>query len=269
VVEVATGLELWRVADGSRWGHTAFAADGRTLAVGGLRTRLVDWWTGQERLPLPAAGLDAVLVAFAPDGGRLASVGSGVDGATVVIWDVADATRRPPRGKVATKEDMDGWCAALLGVDAGAAYRAAAALADVPDQTVARLRKLAAATAPPSPADVACWLADLDHKRFAVREKAMKALLGADAAEQVEAALAQGTSLEKKRRLEQVLAVLRARPASAATLFAIRGVLVLEWLDTTEARALLREFATGDGRARLTQEARLALQRLTGKGVAP
>jgi hypothetical protein len=207
---------------------------------------------------------------FSPDGKRLASVGRGAEAATVLIWDVADATHRPPARKNAGANEVAAWCAALVDGDAEAAHRAAWALTAAPEQAVRRLKELAAMQKLPRPEEVQRWIAELDHTRFAVREKAMRELSRLDdVAGAVEAALKDPVSLEKRRRLERVLTVMRNRPASVAQLFALRGVLVLERIGTAAARDLLRQFAAGDVDPRLTQEARGALRRLAGRPLTP
>jgi hypothetical protein len=162
-----------------------------------------------------------------------------------------------------TAAEVKDWCAALARGDAEGAYRAAWALTEAPAQAVPHLNEMAVALKTPPRGEVLRWIEELDHKRFAVRERAMRQLTALDdAAEVLEAALKGNMSLEKRRRLQQVLKAIRTRPAAPVRLFAVRAVLVLERIGNDPARALLREFASGEPEARLTQEARAALRRL-------
>ena len=104
---------------------------------------------------------------------------------------------------------------------------------------------------------------ELDHERFATREAASRELQqhGDAARPELEKALARpGVSLEYRQRLEQILGQL-ARPTGEC-LRDLRAIEVLERLGTPNARGLLRDLATGDPAARLTREAKLALDRL-------
>jgi hypothetical protein len=58
------------------------------------------------------------------------------------------------------------------------------------------------------------------------------------------------------------LQTLRKRCVDPGTLFAVRGVLVAEQIGCTKAQELLREWAKGPAEARLTVEAKSAVERL-------
>jgi hypothetical protein len=84
----------------------------------------------------------------------------------------------------------------------------------------------------------------------------------ADLGENVEPALRQAatraTSLELRRRIEQLL----ARLPSAKDMQMLRAIEVLEHIGSSDGRQLLRRLAAGIPEARLTQEARASLARL-------
>src|SRR5262249_4989101 len=106
------------------------------------------------------------------------------------------------------------------------------------------------------------WVADLDTKRFTVREKAVREMDAAcDRAElALRKALADGKpTLELRRRIEHLLA--RLSPASPEVLRLLRALEVLENIGTPEARKLLEKLAGGVSGARLTREAKAALAR--------
>jgi hypothetical protein len=70
-------------------------------------------------------------------------------------------------------------------------------------------------------------------------------------------------SLEIRQRVQTLLTAIPAEER-----FAIRSVRVLEQIATPETRKLLEDLAAGEARARLTEEARLALTRLRRQGTS-
>jgi hypothetical protein len=73
--------------------------------------------------------------------------------------------------------------------------------------------------------------------------------------------LAEKPSLEMRQRIQQVLSKLEPS-ASAERLRALRAIQVLEYAGTAEAKEHLRTLAKGIPDARLTCEAKAALDRL-------
>src|SRR5262249_15972950 len=115
-------------------------------------------------------------------------------------------------------------------------------------------------------------VADLDSDLFAVRQKATQAL--EDLGELAEAVLRKARegqpSLEKRRRLDQLLEKLEKQPITAERLPSLPPVQVLDPLGTPEARKVLETVAGGAAEARLTREARRTLERLARRpGAAP
>src|SRR5262249_2861542 len=111
---------------------------------------------------------------------------------------------------------------------------------------------------------------DLDSPRYRIREAALRELktLGSSAAPALAAGLVNGPSLEVQRRIERLLAAVRA-PASLVPegdpLRAYRAVLVLERIGSREARAVLESLTRGAPAALLTRHARATLERLARK----
>jgi hypothetical protein len=106
-------------------------------------------------------------------------------------------------------------------------------------------------------------LADLDGDSFEAREAAVKRLkeLGLQAEPALRAALQAKPSLEQKRRIEALLAELVVvPPPTPEELRQLRAVIVLERIDSPEARHLLEELAKGPQSARLTRQAMAALR---------
>ena len=110
------------------------------------------------------------------------------------------------------------------------------------------------------------WIAELDDKLFAVRQKATADLAGH--AEQAEPALrralARTPSLEAARRMERLLvqfSVGEIQPG-ADLVRTVRAMEVLERIGTAEAQAILANLAKGAADAWVTREARSSLERL-------
>jgi len=154
----------------------------------------------------------------------------------------------------------------LVSDDAGQAFRAVVALAAAaPKEAVALLKEH---LKPVAPADARCvekLLADLDSDTFDVREKAEKdlALVADQASDALRKALESSPSSEVRRRLQALLEQQgpTGRPAAEA-LRQVRAVEVLERVGTPEARQALEALSRGVAGARVTREARGALDRL-------
>src|SRR5262249_54099418 len=120
----------------------------------------------------------------------------------------------------------------------------------------------------PDPESVRRLLADLDSDRFQVRQKTTAELeqLGELILPAVEQALRAKNNLEKELRVKSLHE--RFGPGnllggSPEQLRQLRAVEVLEKAGGAEARELLRRLAVGAPAARLTREARAALERLS------
>jgi WD40 repeat protein len=282
-------LNLWRTGDGklarrfpvargtrdNRFvGCVEFAPDGRSLATGeGSRTGLVTVYevaTGKVRRQLPGH-LDAVTaVAFSADGSRLVS---GSLDLTALVWDLGG--RAELAGRALTADELQSLWSDLADEDAAKAYRALRLLAAAPRQAVPFLKEHLKPAPVPVPAGrLEKLLADLDSERFVVRSQANTDLeaLGELAEAALQKALAQSPSLEKKRRVEALLAKLaqpwtRFRPAPQ--LRQLRAVEALERAGGPDAEALLRELSRGAPDAWLTQEAQASLRRLARRSARP
>src|SRR5262249_7566593 len=114
---------------------------------------------------------------------------------------------------------------------------------------------------------VAKLLAELDAERFEVREQASQELegLGVLAVPALRQALAGRPSAGAKRRLTGLLEEVAAARPTPEEVRAIRVVEALEQAGTAAARRLLTDLAGGAPEARLTREAKEALQRLPRK----
>jgi hypothetical protein len=145
--------------------------------------------------------------------------------------------------------------------DASKAYLAFWTLANRADQSVPFITKaLAWPRSAEAAAQVKKWIRQLDADGFEDREGAMREL-----ADHMEAAvgplkdeLEMAASPEVRRRIEQLLASVKDKPATATR--AETAVRLLRYADTAEARQWLAEFAKGDEGAPLTEPARRAIE---------
>jgi hypothetical protein len=197
-------------------------------------------------------------LAFSPDGKTLASGGADT---MVLLWDVPGTLDSDPR---AAQRLQTAW-QNLASKDAAKAFDTIGRLIINPEQAVPLLREHLRPV--PDTADakqVARLLADLDSDQFTVRDKAMKQLRQLD--ERIEPSLRQAlqgkTSLEARKRIEELLEGIRTSGTSPEKLRPLRGIEVLEYIGTPEAKQVLQKLATGASNARLTREAKVALDRL-------
>jgi hypothetical protein len=260
---LSTGKERRRIEKAGSC--MAFAPDGRSLATGD-GFGVIHLWelaTGLERRRLPGHerdpdgqsgfGSGVTALAFSPDGKSLISGGGDT---TVLIWDI-----RTPNGERRAAEAI--W-ADLAHADAVAAYDAMCNLAASPSETVRFLGSRLTAAVAPDPQRTARLIADLDNEQFAVRDRASAALakLGEAVVPLLRDALARDPTPEVSRRLKALLEKAANQEASGDLLRDIRAIEVLEHIATPEARELLKKLAGGAPEARLTREAKAALERL-------
>src|SRR5262249_12378835 len=99
------------------------------------------------------------------------------------------------------------------------------------------------------------FIADLDSEDYQVRTAATKQLrnLGDLAEPALRRTLAGNPSAEARRRVEQLLEKLKELTPPPEILRAMRAIEVLEYVNTPEARQLLKKLAQGTTDARLTR----------------
>jgi hypothetical protein len=265
--EIATGKERVRLRTGGTDPLTALAysPDSALLIGAGPGQTLWCWDTltgdrlGQRRGDQTSVGV----LAFAPDGRKLVS--GGRDG-TLLVWDVASfqQEKRPRLEKLEASEERRHWDD-LAGTDATAAARALARFRTAPARAVALVREQVRPVAAPAAEKVEGWIAKLDSGDFNVRQQAAGELakLGDLVEPALKKALENQPSAEVKRRIEQLLDRLQTEQADSSVegLREVRAVELLERLADSDADKLLRSLAEGAAGARLTREARAALDR--------
>jgi hypothetical protein len=263
-------IHVWDVASGKkvRVLHgpkdvlaVAFSPDGKLLALGGdglfcLRNTA----TGKDLARVGHQLGPVTALTFSPDGKHLVS---GAADTTAIVWDVAALIRKSQQRRAEpTRKQLEDWWTDLASADAERAYSALWALADARQRAVPFL----AEQLRPAPAvdgkHIAQLIAELDSNRFAVRQQAAKKLeqLGDIAAPALKKVLENAPSLELQRRIERLLP--KVSGLNSEVLRGIRAVEALERIGTPEARKVLAALTSGAPEARLTREARAALQRL-------
>jgi hypothetical protein len=201
-------------------------------------------------------------LAFSPAGRELLA---GMDNGTGLIWSVTSSEWNggKPKGEIGEQELKRLW-ADLGGEDTSRAYEAIGALATVPKVVLPFLRERLQPALPADPQRVRQLIADLDSDEFARREASSHELeaLGDKVRPALRRALEGKPNLEQRKRLEALLAAPRTI-RQPELLRQVRAVQVLEMIGSEEARHVLRSVAKGAEEARLTEEARASLQRLT------
>jgi WD40 repeat protein len=262
--ELASGKERARIQETTvdRNAHLCFSPDGRWLAR--QEDRFIQLWDARHGRKVDTfKGHENSVngMTFSRDGRTLVSCSFDT---TILIWDVAGAVARQPPQKSATDQAVSEVWSALADADAKTAYRALTALSDAPSQAVPLLRDHLKPAPSLDAKRVEGWLAELDSDVFADRQRAAKELerLG----DAIEAALRNflesTASAEGRRRAEALLKRAAGAIADTDLLRDVRAVEVLESIADSESRKLLGELAQGAPEARLTREAKAALERL-------
>lgn len=271
--DVVSGKQIKAMGTPSKPGQfnrclgVVFAPDGRSLATGydDGSTRVWEVASGRERIMFRGHWGAPLGLAYSPDGVLLAS---GSSDHTAIIWDVmghTDATRQP-RVQLDRKSLNDLW-ADLASADASKAFRAIQLLVTSSQQSVPFLNDQIQPATAGNQKRIAQLIADLDNESFEVRENGSRALMqiGEYAESSLRTALAGKPSAEVRRRAEAIVAELD--PAkSPARLRQLRAIEVLEYIGTPEAKKLLEKLAAGAPEARLTQETKASIDRLTKRG---
>ncbi len=269
--ETTSSVQLWETAtaavafalSGSLPCKVAFSPNGRLLALTAPAQEILVWDLTLNREHRRFKGFDAEVthLAFSPNGRRLVS---GLDDATLLVWEVTPPATPPQR----TVEEATGAWKDLASRDAALAFRARGLLASTPKNAIPLLSKHLHPAKSADPQRLRQLLTDLDSEQFAVRQKAQEELekLGDLAEPALRKALEDKPTLEVLKRVQAILERQRSPVTKPEVLQALRGVAVLEDIGTPEARRLLNELAQGTPEARLTREAKAALERLQRRG---
>jgi WD40 repeat protein len=203
-------------------------------------------------------------VAFAPDGAHLVTVCA--DG-TGLVWDVGALTAKP-HGKPIDYPEVETLWDALADPDAEKAGRAIEGLVRNPTSAAALLSERLYPAAAPDPSDVRKLVAALDSSTFADRDRAERVLQGYRelAVPALTDALKQPLSAEHRARLERLLEQADGVEHAPDRVRALRAVEVLERIGGADSLRVLERLSGGAPPARLTREAKSALDRLKPAG---
>jgi WD domain, G-beta repeat len=267
--EVASGKVIWErqgFGEGGGYGNwqMAFSPDGRML-VTGVNNGLIRWLdaaTGQEIRRVD--GHDKTVVegmTFSASGQWLASWDRK---GNALIWDRKRLVSAVPPQAAPTAAQLPALWKELASDRANCDYQAQRQLVANPAQTVSMLREQLQPVSRPDPVRLKQLLADLDSNEFAVRERATAELtkLNDVAEPALRRLLEQRPSLEVRKRAETLLEKVEKWRSNPIILQRLRAVAVLEGIDSMESRQLLESLAGGVAGARLTKDARAALDRL-------
>jgi WD40 repeat protein len=263
LVDVNTGQEKRMVASLAKGcACISFSPDGRTLAAFeryGGPLRLWEVATGHERHRFVGHKNDIHSLVFSEDGALLASASSE---APAYIWDVYGKQAHPRLPEPWSNAERQGLLHDLDGADARAAFQAIRHLVCSPLPGVDLLRQHVKPAVPADPKQVTQLLKELDDDDFPTRQKAFAALesLGDLAEAHLNGALRKGTSLELKRRAEDLLNRLVAPTPERVRGF--RAVEALEQMRTPQAVQLLEALSHGAMGSRLTGAAAASLERV-------
>jgi RNA polymerase sigma factor (sigma-70 family) len=261
VWDVASG-KLLRVWEGHKERVTCVAVspDGRSILTGSLDRglRLWDLTTGRLRHEFTAHRAYVTSVNFAPDGLRFVACSTDAPG---YVWDLyGHLTGKPSPWSAADAKTV--W-AELADADPAIGFRAECRLTAAGDSTVSHLRDLLKPVPATDAAKVERWLADLGADRFAVREQAAVELarVADQVRPQLQKALASASVAEVRERLTKLLET--AEADSSEYRQARRVCEALEAIGTPAACRFAVELAGGAAGARLTDEARGTVERLS------
>jgi WD40 repeat protein len=269
--ERVTGREILRIKDAMS-AALAFSPDSRLLAVDdggvtffagragavsqGAHISLWDTLTGERLSGHVGHTAQVRCLAFAPDGKSFASASADH---TILIWTTPPF--KQPKADALTPAQIEHlW--GELGKDAPEGHKAAAQLVFHPAAATALIRTKLPPAVPLDPMTVASRITDLDSAQYPVREKAIRQLEAMEdlAEPHLQAALADRPTVEKRRRLQYLLA--KAAIHSSRQVHNLRALTVLERIASSETRQLLASLARGTPDARLTREAQASLRRI-------
>jgi hypothetical protein len=184
---------------------------------------------------------------------------------TALVWDV---TGMRQDGKLLTHtsrpEEIERLWTELGSEDGIRAYRAMWKMVAASRLSVSFLAERVQSEKSVEEARLKRLIADLDNEEFRIRAQATQELeeLGELAEAGLRKAHAGDLSPEARRRVENLLHKVEAQILSPKQLLTLRALEVLEHIATPETKKVVQKLAAGAPDARLTREAKGALERL-------
>jgi hypothetical protein len=240
----------------------SFSPDSRTLATNGLPGQTIALWevnTGKPRGQFTGHLGYIYTLVFAPDCKHLAS---GADDTTALLWDLSLISLSGSNGARPPADLAAGW-EELASEDGKKAYQVLWSLAARSEEAVAFLKDRLQAAPPVDVKRIEQLMGELDSDDFDVRERATRELEKLDATieETLRRAIDGSASTEVRTRAKAILVNLDPS-RSPARVRQLRAIELVERIGTPSARRLLATVAGGAPGARLTYEAKSALERL-------
>jgi WD40 repeat protein len=242
----------------------AFSPDSRFLAISQSESLLHLWdvIAAKEVAAFAGHGGKVTAAAFAPNGKHL--VAACLD-TTALVWPSAEKMKKDlAAGDPLTAKTLESLWVDFCGKDGSRAFEAIRQLLRHPKQGVALLEQHVQPVPAPDAKRVSQLVGDLNHPKFDVRQQATAELekLGELVVPNLQKQLQGDITLEARQRVETLLKRLSQSSTKGVSMRDLRAVEWLELQGGPEARRLLERLATGAAGARLTIEARGALQRL-------
>ena len=197
---------------------------------------------------------------FTPDGTSLVA---GLGDGAILIWVVEKMEPKLLLIRSLGKENLESCWSGPMGQNAGKAHQAVGPFVAGAIESVPFLRSRLKPVPVADPGKIMEWIDNLNSEKFIVRQAATKELEKVDvqAIRLIQTAIQGSTSLEARRRLEQILNAISDVPGPE-TVRTIRAIMALERIGFPDAQTVLRTLAGGAPGARETEEAKASLERL-------
>jgi WD40 repeat protein len=262
VWEMASRKEVYRFTHPKAIESVYFVKGGGILAVPEYHpSKQVELWDILSDKPIAKYQAPTLIYneALSPDSNTLATA---LLDSTILTWPLPSAALSVETDRIRlTPRDLAQLWESLKGEDAPAAYKAVLTLRATPQAAVRLFKERIR----PEPHErYRDLIAALDDPRPRARGAASQQLirLGYRTVPALRETLEEKTTLEIRRRVELLLKKLDTDPPPPEILRHIRAVQALEYIGSADAKSLLKSIAEGMPSARLTLEARAALQRL-------
>ena len=235
--------------------------DNRIFAFGDKTITLVEMATSKEIGTIPNAQGGIRVLAFSADSQTLTTVG---EDSSVMIWDWAKTCQSSTEQH--QHQSIEKAWAQLNDPDPNPAYAGMLTLKAAPRETVEFLNRRLKIDPKLEQERIQQWIGQLDHDRFAVRERAKRELWNRSRTVQptLEKLLKDALPSETEKRIQSILESMAQGRLSPQELRQLRAIQILEWINTTDSRALLEELAKGNSLGIQASEARAALARQQG-----
>lgn len=267
VWEVLTGeVRVLLTGECRNLSSLTFSPSGRLLAVGDIPKGDVEVWNlSAPDSPVKLSGHAAKVTALRFSQDEL-SLASGGNDSVALVWDLAKAGVPLKQPGKPTAEDLEEAWRNLSKPNAKIGFHGVKLLQLDPKASLDLIARELNPEPVIDPALIARLVKQLDHDNFAEREKASAELkkLAPRAEPDLRKAFAEASSVEVRRRLNEILSGLTETPATPASLQSLRAVEVLEKLGPS-SRPMLEKLAKGAENSDLTRSAQEALKRLQDK----